>query len=51
MKKPQSLSVFDDSDFPISIVRKSIFQGTGADLTEAGKRPIIDSACLRSRLL
>jgi len=41
MKKPQSSPVFDDSDFPISIVRKSIFQGTGVDLTEAGKRPII----------
>jgi dihydroxy-acid dehydratase len=41
MKKPQSSSIFDDSDFPISIVRKSIFQGTGVDLTEAGKRPII----------
>lgn len=41
MKKPQSLQIFDDSDFPISIVRKSIFQGTGVDLTEAGKRPII----------
>ena len=41
MKKPQSSPVFDDSDFPISIVRKSIFQGTGVDLTEAGKKPII----------
>ena len=41
MKKPQSSPIFDDSDFPISIVRKSIFQGTGADLTEAGKKPLI----------
>jgi len=41
MKKPQSSPIFDDSDFPISIVRKSIFQGTGADLTEAGRRPLI----------
>ena len=41
MKKPQSSAIFNDSDFPISIVRKSIFQGTGTDLTEAGKRPII----------
>ena len=41
MKKPQSSPIFDDSDFPISIVRKSIFQGTGTDLTEAGKRPMI----------
>ena len=41
MKKPQSSPVFDDSDFPISIVRKSIFVGTGVDLTEAGKKPII----------
>ncbi|HNY49701.1 MAG TPA: dihydroxy-acid dehydratase [Smithella sp.] len=41
MKKRQSSPIFDDSDFPISVVRKSIFQGTGTDLTEAGKRPIV----------
>lgn len=41
MKKPQSFPIFDDSDFPISIVRKSIFQGTGVDLNEARNQPII----------
>jgi dihydroxy-acid dehydratase len=41
MKKPQSSPIFDDSDFPISIVRKSIFQGTGVDLNEAREQPII----------
>jgi dihydroxy-acid dehydratase len=41
MKKPQSSPIFDDSDYPMCFVRKSIFQGTGVDLTEAGKRPII----------
>jgi len=44
MKKPQSSSIFDDSDYPMCFVRKSIFQGTGVDLTEAGKRPIIGIA-------
>lgn len=41
MKKPQSFPIFDDSDFPISIVRKSIFQGTGVDLNEARNQPLI----------
>ncbi|WP_051327337.1 dihydroxy-acid dehydratase [Desulfatibacillum aliphaticivorans] len=41
MKKPQSHSIFDDSDFPISIVRKTIFQGTGTDMEEAGQKPLI----------
>ena len=44
MKKPQSTPIFDDSDFPISIVRKSIFQGTGVDLDEGRAKPIIGIA-------
>lgn len=44
MQKPQSTSIFDDSDFPISIVRQSIFQGTGTDLNEAKRKPIIGIA-------
>ena len=50
MKKPQSSSIFDDSDFPISIVRKSIFQGTGVDLTEAGNKPIIAIASSQTEI-
>lgn len=44
MKKPQSTPIFDDSDFPISFVRKSIFQGTGVDLDEGRVKPIIGIA-------
>ena len=44
MQKPQSTSIFDDSDFPISIVRQSIFQGTGTDLDEARRKPVIGIA-------
>ncbi len=41
MKKLKSTPIFDDSDFPISAVRKSIFQGTGVDMEEAIVKPII----------
>jgi len=41
MKKPQSMTIFDDIDFPISLVRKSIFQGTGCDMDELKDKPII----------
>jgi dihydroxy-acid dehydratase len=41
MKKPQSMPIFDDIDFPISLVRKSIFQGTGCDMDELKDKPLI----------
>ena len=41
MKKPRSVDIFDDKDFPISIVRTSIFQGTGTDLNDARTKPVI----------
>jgi len=44
MQKPQSASIFDDSDFPMSFVRQSIFQGTGTDLDEARRKPVIGIA-------
>ncbi len=40
-KKQQSGAIFDDSDFPVSVVRKTIFQGTGADVEESGEKPLI----------
>ena len=40
MKKNSSV-IFDDSDFPVSFVRKSIFQGTGTDMDEAAVKPIV----------
>ena len=40
-RKRRSGAIFDDLDFPISLVRKTIFQGTGVDPQEAAKRPII----------
>ena len=41
MKKPKSALVFDDRDFPISLVRKCILQGTGMDIEEGKQKPII----------
>ncbi len=41
MKKPQSMPIFDDADFPISLVRKHIFQGTGCDMEELKEKPLI----------
>ncbi len=40
MKKNSNV-IFDDSDFPVSFVRKSIFQGTGTDMDEAAAKPLI----------
>ncbi len=41
MKKPKSEPMFDNKDFPISIVRVSILKGTGADIEECKEKPII----------
>jgi dihydroxy-acid dehydratase len=41
MKKPRSQVIFDDSDFPISLVRKNFFAGTGYDIEELKDKPII----------
>jgi len=41
VKKPKSALVFDDRDFPISLVRKCILQGTGMDIEEGKQKPII----------
>ncbi|MBP7585193.1 MAG: dihydroxy-acid dehydratase [Spirochaetes bacterium] len=44
MKKNKSMAIFDDRDFPISVVRKSLFQGTGADIEELKEKPMIGIA-------
>jgi dihydroxy-acid dehydratase len=41
MKKPRSQTIFDDSDFPISLVRKNFFSGTGYDIEELKDKPLI----------
>jgi dihydroxy-acid dehydratase len=41
MSKPRSAPIFNDQDFPISIVRLSILKGTGVDLDELKEKPII----------
>jgi dihydroxy-acid dehydratase len=41
VKKPKSNLIFDDRDFPISLVRKCILQGTGIDIEEGKQKPII----------
>ena len=40
MKRKSSV-IFDERDFPINIVRRTIFQGTGTDIDEAKEKPII----------
>ena len=41
MKKPNSLHIFDDADFPISLVRKNFFYGTGYDIAELSQKPLV----------
>lgn len=41
MKKAKSSLVFDDKDFPISLVRKCVLQGAGIDVEEGKQKPII----------
>lgn len=41
MKKPESAVLLDDKDFPISLVRRLMLQGTGADLEELARKPLI----------
>ena len=41
MKKPVSIDVFNDKDFPVSLVRSMIIKGTGADIEELKEKPII----------
>jgi len=44
MKKPQSSPIFDNQDFPVSIVRVSILKGTGVDIEECKQKPLIGIA-------
>ncbi len=39
--KKRSQVIFDDQDFPVSILRKSVFQGTGVDMEEVAQKPLI----------
>jgi dihydroxyacid dehydratase/phosphogluconate dehydratase len=41
MKKRFIQDIFDDSDFPISQVRMNILSGTGIDIDECKKKPLI----------
>lgn len=41
MNKPESIDVFNDTDFPVSLVRKMIIKGTGVDVDELVEKPII----------
>ncbi len=41
MSKPWSAPIFNEQDFPISIVRLSILKGTGVDIDELKEKPII----------
>jgi dihydroxy-acid dehydratase len=41
MKKIKSQAIFDQSDFPINLVRTGVLKGTGADVTELAEKPLI----------
>ncbi|MFP4474694.1 MAG: dihydroxy-acid dehydratase [Desulfatibacillaceae bacterium] len=42
--KKQSERIFDQSDFPVSHVRGTIFQGTGHDMEELAQKPLVGVA-------
>jgi dihydroxy-acid dehydratase len=44
MKKPFSAPIFNQADFPISVVRLTILKGTGVDIDELASKPIIGIA-------
>lgn len=44
MKKPVSAPMFNQSDFPISIIRLTVLKGTGVDIDELATKPIIGVA-------
>jgi dihydroxy-acid dehydratase len=41
MEKPKSAVLVDDKDFPISLVRQVMLKGTGADMDELRRKPMI----------
>lgn len=41
MDKPKSAPIFNEQDFPVSLVRLSILKGTGVDIDELKEKPII----------
>lgn len=44
MNKPKSKAIFEDHDFPISIIRQTIFTGNSTELEQAKTRPLIGIA-------
>ncbi|MBI4768447.1 MAG: dihydroxy-acid dehydratase [Deltaproteobacteria bacterium] len=41
MKKPKSLPLLDDKDFPINRIRQTMVRGTGTDIEELKGKPLI----------
>jgi dihydroxy-acid dehydratase len=41
MKKPKSAPIFDDQDFPISVIRQALVRATGSDIDELREKPLI----------
>jgi len=39
--KPNSRDIFDESDFPISQIRRNVLSGTGADIAACAQKPLI----------
>jgi hypothetical protein len=40
MDKPKSAPIFNEQDFPVSLVRLSILKGTGVDIDELKEKPL-----------
>lgn len=49
-KKPVSSVIFDDSDFPISVVRKAFFRGLGMDPDDLRDKPLVAVASSRTEI-
>lgn len=41
MNKPVSRDIFDESDFPICHVRRGVLSGTGVDVDECARKPLV----------
>ncbi|MBT7697374.1 MAG: dihydroxy-acid dehydratase [Desulfobacterales bacterium] len=41
MKKPKSAPIFNDRDFPISVIRQALVRATGSDIEELREKPLI----------
>ncbi len=41
MKKPKSMLIFNEKDFPLNAIRGNFFHGTGYEIAELKEKPLI----------